>query len=134
MVSKPFRNVHEGNTSSLQFSDIERVSRPPRGEDHCRKLFARESFWIYSLGTRVPRGSTETDYSLYILFLIVLCICFYTFICRLCGNSAVSSLVVVPHVMHGVWYLYLPHTMIKEYFQNASVRYQSIGVVLPVRF
>lgn len=49
MVSKHCQQVHEGNTSILTFCGIEKVTRPLRGGDQRKKLFNRESYWIYCL-------------------------------------------------------------------------------------
>lgn len=56
MVSKHCQPAHNGDTSTLVFSGIEKVTKPLRSGDLRKKLFNRESYSIYNLGTRVLQG------------------------------------------------------------------------------
>lgn len=53
-------------TTTLMFSGIEKVTKPLRGGDLHRKLFNRESFWIYNLHTRSPNGLNVRQDLMYI--------------------------------------------------------------------
>ncbi|CAJ0953387.1 unnamed protein product [Ranitomeya imitator] len=55
-VSHHCKTIHAGNTSMIKVTAIEKVHKPPRGGDHRRKILNRESFWIFSLQSRVPLG------------------------------------------------------------------------------
>lgn len=56
MVSRHFIQSHAGDTSSLSFVGLERIFKPVRGGDRRKTLLLRESMWILTLDTRIPRG------------------------------------------------------------------------------
>lgn len=56
MVSKHFYTEHGGDTSSFQFVGTERVHKPVWACDHKKRIFDRESQWIFCLKTRAPHG------------------------------------------------------------------------------
>lgn len=54
-ASKHFISEHDRNPAGFRFAGIEKVHMPSRGGDRKKKLFKRESYWIFSLDTRAPR-------------------------------------------------------------------------------
>ncbi|KAM4795699.1 uncharacterized protein WCC33_000776 [Rhinophrynus dorsalis] len=59
-VANHFKEIHYGNTDSLNIQGIERVVLGKRGGDLDAKLLRREAFWIFTLGKKkksLPNGT-----------------------------------------------------------------------------
>ncbi|OCT77564.1 hypothetical protein XELAEV_18028656mg [Xenopus laevis] len=56
VVSKHFLECNGSDIRQLKIQGIEKIESSVRGGDLTAKLFHREAFWIFTLGTRQPAG------------------------------------------------------------------------------
>lgn len=100
MASRRFLQEHGGDTSSFKCMGIAKVVQPQRGGDHHRTIWCCESFWVFELDSRVPRGLNKCycstpqimhysrmqvySFQMYVWFCNAIVLMFYTcFICNL---------------------------------------------------
>ncbi|XP_056390398.1 uncharacterized protein LOC130284250 [Hyla sarda] len=56
MLTRHFRDNHAGDPKHLRVAGMEKVRLGPRGGDLTRKLYNRETYWMFLLETRQPKG------------------------------------------------------------------------------